>query len=137
MKDNLLIDTSAWIISFKKSGYTELKEIILNAISNETIVTSNIIIMELLQGCRSSSEYHQMKARIEALKLLTITDEVWDIAYKCGFSLRRKGITISSIDIIIASIAKFHNCRLIHHDKHFTLISKELNLTAIDFLDSK
>ena len=49
----ILVDTSAWIVSFKKAGSHDLKEFIRQAIVSGNAVTSPIIILELLQGCRS------------------------------------------------------------------------------------
>lgn len=97
-------------------------------------MTTNIIILELLQGCRSKEEYEAMQSRLEALENLPLNDKVWEIAYLTGYELRKKGITVPTIDIIIASIAKTYNCDLLHHDKHFRIIAKHLNITAIDFI---
>jgi len=43
----ILIDTSAWIASFKKIGNHELKEFMKQAIVSGLAVTSPIIILEL------------------------------------------------------------------------------------------
>jgi predicted nucleic acid-binding protein len=51
--ERILVDTSAWIVSFKKAGDLRLKEFLKQSIVAGSAVTSPIIILELLQGCRS------------------------------------------------------------------------------------
>jgi len=137
MKDKILIDTSAWIASFKKSGNKKLKEKVIEALSSFSAVTTNIIVLELLQGCRDKEEYNAMRSRLEALENLPLNDDVWQIAYITGYELRKKGITVPTIDIIIASIAKNYGCYLLHYDKHFRIIAEQLDIVTIDFLDEK
>jgi hypothetical protein len=76
-----------------------------------------------------------MKLRMEALEMLPVNEDVWGSAYRAGYDLRRKGITIPTIDILILSIAKVHNCSLLHHDKHFKLVVKHLGVIALDYID--
>ncbi len=137
MKDKLLIDTSAWIASFKRAGGVKLKRAIIEALDSASVLTTNIIVLELLQGCRDKKEYDAMKSRLETLESLPITDTVWETAYDSGFLLRRAGVTVPTIDIILASMVKVNNCVLLHHDRHFRLMAKKMGLQALDFLDEK
>ena len=76
-----------------------------------------------------------MKLRMEALEMLPVNEAVWESAYRAGYDLRRKGITVPTIDILILSIAKVHRCSILHHDKHFNLVAKHLGVIALDFID--
>lgn len=134
MKDRILIDTSAWIESFRKSGNIGLQQKIREFLDSSLIATTNIIILELLQGCRDRKEYDAMKTRLESLELLSISDRVWETAYEAGYSLKKDGLTVPTVDLVIASIARTYDYKLVHHDRHFSLIAKRLNITAIDFL---
>ncbi len=134
MKDKVLIDTSAWIVSFRKSGHEKLKQQVVNTLNTLSAVTTNIITMELLQGCRDKREYEKMRSRLEALDLLALNEDVWETAYRTGYNLRKKGITVPSVDIIIAALVKTHDCTLLHHDSHFKLIAKHLDIKTADFL---
>ena len=83
----ILIDTSAWIASFKKTGDDELKEFMKQAITSGLAVTTPIVILELLQGCRSVGERDALKIRLESLDILSITPSVWEQAYElCVFT---------------------------------------------------
>lgn len=118
----ILVDTSAWIASFKKTGNHSLKEFIKQAIVFGHAVTSPIIILELLQGCRSIEERDSLRIKLESLDILPMTPVVWEQAYELGFSLRRKGLTIPTLDLVIAALAIANNTFLLHHDEHFEMI---------------
>ena len=134
MSDRILIDTSAWIVSFKKTGNESLKQKVLETHSSLSAATTPVIVLELLQGCRDKKEYEAMKSRIEALEMLPVNEDAWESAYRAGYDLRRKGITVPTIDILILSIAKVHNCSVLHHDKHFRLVAKHLGVIALDYI---
>jgi predicted nucleic acid-binding protein len=135
MSDRILIDTSAWIVSFKRAGNESLKQKVVEALASLSAVTTPVIVLELLQGCRDRKEYESMKSRMEALEMLSVNEDVWESAYWAGYNLRRKGITVPTIDILILSIAKVHNCSVLHHDKHFKLAAKHLGVIALDYID--
>jgi len=135
MSAKLLVDTSAWIVSFRKSGHEQLKKTLVAALDTLSVAATNIVILELLQGCRSRNEYDAMKARLEVLEIIPLSDAVWSLAYTTGYELRRKGITVPTVDIIIAAAAKIFNCSLLHHDKHFRALAKHLHISAVDYID--
>ena len=135
MSDRILIDTSAWIVSFKKTGNESLKQKVVGALASLSAVTTPVIVLELLQGCRDRKEYESMKSRMEALEMLPVNEDVWESAYWAGYNLRRKGITVPTVDILILSIAKVHSCSVLHHDKHFKLVAKHLGVIALDYID--
>lgn len=135
MSDRILIDTSAWIVSFKKAGNKRLKQKVLETLTSLSAATTPVIVLELLQGCRDKKEYEAMKLRMEALEILPVNEAVWETAYPTGYDLRRKGITVPTIDILILSIAKVYNCTVLHHDKHFRLVAKHLGVIALDYID--
>lgn len=81
MKDKILIDTSAWIESFKRSGNEKLKEKVIEVLNSFSAVTTNIVILELLQGCRDREEYKAMQSRLEALENLPFRS-----SFPCIFS---------------------------------------------------
>jgi len=137
MSDRILIDTSAWIVSFKKAGNNSLKQKVLEVLASLSAVTAPVIVLELLHGCRDKKEYEAMKSRMEALEMLPVNEAVWETAYPTGYDLRRKGITVPTIDILILSIAKVRNCTVLHHDKHFRPVAKYLGVTDLDYIDDK
>lgn len=67
-------------------------------------------------------ERDSLRIKLESLDVLPIKPAVWEQAYELGFSLRRKGLTIPTADLIIAALAIENNIFLVHHDEHFEMI---------------
>jgi hypothetical protein len=129
--DKLLVDTSAWIESFKDRLPDALKISLVDAIETGRAVTARIVILELVQGCNTVQEREKLQSRLESLEILPLTGRVWQRSYELGFLLRRKGITVPTVDLIIAGLALEHQCTVVHKDNHFELISRNSELHTI------
>jgi hypothetical protein len=134
VSDKILVDTSAWILSFKDKGNEDLKDYLRKALDSDKVVIAPIIMLELLQGCKHRKEYEILKERLEILQMYEIRDNTWSIAYEAGFLLRRKGVTVPTIDILIASIAKENMLTILHHDSHLEIISTVMAVKTADFI---
>ena len=55
-----LVDTSAWILSFKTTGQEGLKTLLKEAIERDRVVTIPVIVLELLQGCKTQKEFDNL-----------------------------------------------------------------------------
>lgn len=128
MEDSVLIDTSAWICFFARKGFETLKEAIALLLDENRAALSGPILVELIQGCRTEVEKQNLKEVLEGVLWYPATDEIWRHAAEMGFNLRRKGVTASAIDALIATIAIDNNIALLHNDNDFTLISKHTKL---------
>jgi predicted nucleic acid-binding protein len=60
----------------------------------------------------------------ESLHWLRITDAIWYKVSELAFMLRRKGITVSAMDALIASVAMEYDTYLLHRDKDYDLIAE-------------
>ena len=130
----ILVDTSAWILSFKKTGPKKLQTFLKNGIDQNLILTTPLVILELLQGCKTETEYIHLKSDLESLEIFSMENLSWEKLYRFGFMLRKKGITIPTMDILIAFLDLESGSLLLHHDRHFRLIAKHSDLDALDFL---
>ena len=135
MKDKkVLVDTSAWIVSFRRTGQEGLKTFLRTVLESDLVMTTPLIILELLQGCKTQKEFDALKTRLESLEQISLEGLPWERVYRFGFSLRRKGLTIPTLDILIAFLSLENGYTLLHHDQHFRMIAKHSELDAIDFL---
>jgi len=132
---SVLLDSSAWIISFQKNTSTPLKDRIKKYISTNEVVISEVIILELLQGCRDSYEKDSLQQSLESLAILPLEQKVWKRAYELGFNLRRKGVTIPTIDVLIAALAIENKCCLFHKDRHFCMVSEHFKELQEEYLE--
>lgn len=106
MPDELfLVDTSVWIFALRKDPVAQIKDRIDSLLNEDAAVTMGLIKLEILAGSKTEKEYNRLKSRFDALESLETDDEVWRRACEHGFKLRRRGLTLPSTDILIASCA--------------------------------
>jgi len=120
----VLIDTSAWICYFARRSYPEIKNTLSLLLDEDRVAIAGPILVELIQGARTSEEKEDLKKWIKGLHWLPVTDALWYKAAEMSFDLRRKGITTSPIDTLIAALAIEYDCSLLHRDSHFDLIAR-------------
>jgi hypothetical protein len=99
-------------------------------IDDDRIVIIPIIKLELLAGTRTKKEFSRLKSRLDALPEVAFNERLWDAAQELAFKLRRKGLAIPLIDILIIAGAKSSDAVLIHRDKHFDLASEHVAFKA-------
>ena len=132
-RETILIDTSAWIPSFRKAGNAELKAFLISSIRQGTAATAPMIILELLQGCRTEEERDGLRDKLESIIVLGIGSPEWEQAYQLGSTLRREGLTVPTADLLIAAIAIENRCILVHMDRHFESIAGKSKLQTRAF----
>lgn len=125
-----LIDSSLWILAFKRNCSDNIRNIIGELLDKDLAATCGIILLEILPGSNNKKEYGEILEEMEALHYLEVNREVWNTAAQLGFDLRRKEITIPVTDLHIASIALYFDLTLFHADHHFEMIAKNSNLKS-------
>jgi predicted nucleic acid-binding protein len=128
MKNLVLIDTSGWICFFSRRGFAETKMAISALLDEDRVAITGPILIELTQGTRTVAEKENITRYIRGIHWLSVTDDHWQKAAEMAFNLRRKGITSSAIDTLIATLAIEYNCHLLHKDSHFELIARHFPL---------
>jgi hypothetical protein len=130
MNSLCLVDTSVWIYALRKTFVPEIKSYVERMIDDDRIVIIPIIKLELLAGTRTKKEFSRLKSRLDALPEVAFNERLWDTAQELAFRLRRKGLAIPLIDILIIAGAKSSDAVLIHRDKHFDLASEHVAFKA-------
>jgi len=121
MKSDILVDTSAWIDYFNKPD-SKTGKTVENILQNRRAVLAGIVLTEILQGAKIKREFDAVLESMLALPLLEASLMTWIEAGRISFTLRRKGITIPTTDLIIASLALENNCSILTLDPHFQQI---------------
>jgi len=125
----ILVDSSI-IIDFLNNNY--YKDEITLLIKNKQMVTTPIIIMEILQGIKDDKTYTKIKAFMESLPIVLITYDDYLFSANIYRNCRKRGKTIrKSIDCLIASIAINNNLKLFTKDRDFKQISECFMLELI------
>lgn len=121
-----LVDTSAWIAGFRSEGDLTALEFLKQKIAADEVDTAPVIILELIQGCKSTKERDQLRLELACLKILEMEPNTWERAYSLAFDLRRKGLTIPCIDLMIMALALENDCAILHCDRHFPMAAEHI-----------
>jgi predicted nucleic acid-binding protein len=127
----ILVDTSIWSLALRRpSGVVNQEATILKSIieQGEDIYLLGIILQEVLQGVRNSSDFFALKEYFKAFPLIDLRREDYTRAAELKNHLIQKGKQGGTIDVLIASAAISHQCHLFTADKHFTHIAEHSEL---------
>jgi len=121
MNTNVLVDTSIWIEYFNKPD-SKAGTSLENLLKQGRVLGAGLVLTELLQGAKIEKEFELILDNMTALPFLETTLNTWIDAGRISFSLRKKGITIPTSDLIIASLALESHCLIFTLDPHFNRI---------------
>ena len=130
----LFVDTSVWSLAFRrdaKSSSTASAEVLAlrQALEgDDTIVTTGVILQELLQGFLGPRARKDIIERFSALPLL-VPDrqnhiEAAELRNKC----RRAGVQIGTIDALLAQLCIRHSLTLLTTDQDFVHVAEHFPL---------
>jgi len=126
--DRYLVDSSAWILALRKNFQENAKTRIDELLRYHLVFTTDMIKLELLSGTKTEKEFDRLAMRLGGLIDIEADHPIWLRAFKLGFDLRRKGLTIPHTDILIAACALQKDAIVLHADAHFDLISEKMPL---------
>ena len=119
-RNSILADTCVWIAYFRTTS--PLSEQLKKLIQEERVVTTGAVILELLQGAKTSKTKELIKETLLALPVLETTLDDWVLAGDLGQVLRLKGLTIPATDLLLAAVAKSNACAIFTTDSHFSFV---------------
>lgn len=125
MIDIFLLDTSAWVPVLRINPLESLRKRVDQLLKENSAAIMPIVKVELLGGTKNEIEFERLNKRLNSLIYLDMNNEVWNKASKLAYDLKRNGITVPYIDIMIAATAIHHNATLLHLDKHFDIIASK------------
>jgi predicted nucleic acid-binding protein len=121
-----LADTSAWVDYLRgrrTRAATRLDELI------EEVVTTDVVVMELLMGARDDAHVMQLRRLLSSVDNVPITTEEWDAAGAIYRTCRRAGVTVrSSLDCLVAAVARRHDLAVLHNDRDFERIANVVDV---------
>jgi predicted nucleic acid-binding protein len=106
-----------------------LENLIFN---REDLCLCGIVLTEVLQGIREDSEFKRTRDLLTNLILLPMGYSIFLRSAEIYRTLRKKGITIKKpVDCMIAAVAIENDIPLLHNDKDFVPIEKNLGLKTL------
>lgn len=136
LPDRFLVDTSVWILALRKDFVSDVKDRIDHLLRENTIVTTGIIMVEILSGAKTEKGFRRLKKGLDALDRVETDSSVWEEASELGFTLRRKGVTVPHTDILIATCALRASAVVVHADAHFDLMAKHSPLKVESYVQT-
>lgn len=127
----LLVDTSVWSLALRRDAAAsepevqQLKDALLGA---DVVVTTGLVLQELLQGFSGAKAGAQIVERFAALPLLQPEREDHVAAAELRNTCRRAGIQIGTIDALLAQLCIRHDLTLLSTDNDFKLAAKHCAL---------
>ncbi len=128
---NLLVDTSVWSLALRRDGNSDAAQVAVlrSALEGEDIVvTTGIILQELLQGFAGPRAREQIIDRFSALPLLAPDRrdhiEAASLRNKC----RRAGVQLGTIDALLAQLTIRHELIMLTTDGDFALAARHCSL---------
>lgn len=115
-----LIDTSAWIEALRIKGKDEIRKQVKDLLISGDARIAEPILIELFHGARGKKELDTIQDLAMTVPVLKCSDKVFSESYKHAMELRKKGLTVPAMDILIYSIAIFHKALIFHNDSDFT-----------------
>ena len=119
----LLVDTSVWSLAFRRSSAPPVPEVeaLRNALEgNDLVVTTGLILQELIQGFAGPRARKDIITRFEALPLIAPDRQDHIEAAEVRNVCRRAGVQIGTIDALLAQLCLRHGLTLLTTDQDFT-----------------
>ena len=121
---SLFVDTSVWSLAFRRDQASSAPEVraLREALEGgDTVLTTGLILQELLQGFAGPRARKDIIDRFASLPLLAPDREDHIAAAELRNRCRRAGLQIGTIDAVLAQLCIRHELTLLTTDNDFML----------------
>jgi len=130
MADEILVDTSAWIQLFR-DGEGPAADVVRVLLENEGAVITGLVAAELLRGARQAKEQRALDDLFSIVRWIDIDRRTFLEAGRLGHGLAASGLTIPTVDLVLAQAAINQGLAVLTLDKHFLQIAKHAPLNLV------
>ena len=130
---SLFVDTSVWSLALRRDRASAAPEVVTlrRALeSGDAVVTTGLILQELLQGFAGPRARRQIIERFSALPLLVPDRQDHVEAAEVRNRCRRAGVQIGTIDALLAQICIRYELTLLTTDRDFELAASHCALNV-------
>ena len=123
----LLVDTSVWSLAFRRDTESLTAQVaaLQAALSGgEAIVTTGLILQELLQGFSGARAHKELVQRFAALPLIVPDRQDYIAAANLRNVCRRAGVQLGTIDALLAQLCIRHGLIMLTTDYDFSLATE-------------
>jgi len=124
----LFVDTSVWSLALRRdaapSHAPEVAALSSGLQGGELVVTTGVVLQELLQGFNGPRARDQILERFAALPLLAPDRRDHIDAADLRNACRRAGVQVGTIDALLAQLCIRHGLQMLSTDRDFDLIAQ-------------
>jgi predicted nucleic acid-binding protein len=126
----LLVDTSVWSLSLRRDAPSlpELDELRRALAGNDLVVTTGVIIQELLQGLASDEARSSTRDRMSRMAHVTADLDDHTRAAQAFIDCRRRGVQLGTVDALLAALSIRRELTLLTTDRDFLRAAPVLGL---------
>jgi predicted nucleic acid-binding protein len=120
------VDTSVWSLAFRRDPPAAVPavEALRRALeAGETVVSTGLVLQELLQGFHGPRARERVLSMFEVLPFLVPDRDDHVRAAELRNSCRRRGLSIGTIDALLAALCVRHELTLLTTDGDFERIA--------------
>jgi hypothetical protein len=128
---SLFVDTSVWSLALRRnspSSATQVQALIRAIETGETILTTGLVIQELLQGFSGPKARAQILDRFSAVPLIVPDRDDHIQAAELRNRCRRAGMQIGTIDALLAQLCIRHDLTMLSTDNDFKHVASQCAL---------
>jgi predicted nucleic acid-binding protein len=127
----LFVDTSVWSLALRRDAPEARPEV--NALADalhggDTIVTTGLVLQELLQGFSGPRAREQIVERFSALPLIVPDRRDHIEAAELRNTCRRKGLQLGTVDAVLAQLCVRHGLLMLTTDGDFDQAARQVGL---------
>jgi predicted nucleic acid-binding protein len=118
----LLVDTSVWSLAFRRDASPDMPEVraLYGALEGgDVVVSTGIVLQELLQGFAGPRAARQIVERFSALPFVTPDRRDHIEAARLRNACRRHGVQLGTIDALLAQLCIRHGLIMLTTDQDF------------------
>jgi predicted nucleic acid-binding protein len=129
---SIFVDTSVWSLALRRDTPPEVVELeeLKRALTSGTVISTGIVLQELLQGFSRPKAHQQIIQRFGSLPLVVPNRKDHIDAAELQIKCRRRGVHAATIDALLAQLCIRHELTLLTTDKDFRAISRIVPLRA-------
>ncbi len=127
----LFVDTSVWSTALRRDATPESAEVhrLREALNvGEVVLSTGIVLQELLQGYTGPRAAAEIARRFRALPMITPTLDDHVQAANLRNECRRHGIQVGTIDALLAQLCISHQLTMLSSDRDFVCVANRTPL---------
>lgn len=126
------MDTSVWSLAWRRDQPEDSPEVdrLSRALLNrEDVVSTGLVLQELLQGFHGPSDRDAILERFEPIPLLTTDRSLHVEAAEIRDRCRRSGVQIGTVDALLAGLCIRHQLDMLSTDRDFVHVARVVPLS--------